>query len=113
MSLEAVVFHSDDKKRMNDFLGFPKQIYGSGELMQNRTDEAALLGGTHILSKYFKVTPILVYRGKKAVSRAAVTIYNDDNTAYIGLLKARMTALPQSFCSILPFGSRKKIQLRK
>lgn len=54
MSLEAVVFHSDDKKRMNDFLGFPKQIYGSGELMQNRTDEAALLGGTHILSKYLK-----------------------------------------------------------
>lgn len=88
MNLEAVVFNSDDKKRMNDFLGLPKHIYGLRELMQNRTDEAALLGGTHILSKYFKVTPILVYRGKKAVSRAVVTIYPDDNTAYIGFFES-------------------------
>ena len=78
MSLEAVIFNSDDKKRLKDFLGLPKHIYGSGELMQNLTDEASLLDGTHILSKYFKVIPILVYRGKKAVSRAVVTIYPDD-----------------------------------
>lgn len=88
MSLEAVIFNSDDKKRMNDFLGLPKHIYGSGELMQNLTDEASLLDGTHILSKYFKVIPILVYRGKKAVSRAVVTIYPDDNTAYIGFFES-------------------------
>lgn len=88
MSLEAVIFNSDDKKRMNDFLGLPKHIYGSGELMQSLTDEASLLDGTHILSKYFKVIPILVYRGKKAVSRAVVTIYPDDNTAYIGFFES-------------------------
>ncbi len=88
MSLEAVIFNSDDKKRMNNFLGLPKHIYGSGELMQNLTDEASLLDGTHILSKYFKVIPILVYRGKKAVSRAVVTIYPDDNTAYIGFFES-------------------------
>lgn len=88
MSLEAVIFNSDDKKRMNDFLGLPKHIYSLGELMQNLTDEAYLLDGTHILSKYFKVIPILVYRGKKAVSRAVVTIYPDDNTAYIGFFES-------------------------
>lgn len=88
MSLEAVVFSSDDKKRLKDFLGLPKRLYGSGELMQNRTDEEALLRGTHILSRYFKVVPILVYSGKKAVCRAAVTIYSDDSTAYIGLFES-------------------------
>lgn len=88
MSLEAVVFSSDDKKRLKDFLGLPKRLYGSGELMQNRTDEEALLRGTHILSKYFKAVPILVYSGKKAVSRAAVTIYPDDSTAYVGLFES-------------------------
>lgn len=88
MKLEAVIFNANDKKRLNDFLGLPKRLYSSGELMQSRTDEEALLGGTHILSGYFKVTPILVYRGKTAVCRAAVTVYPDDKTAYIGLFES-------------------------
>lgn len=88
MKLNAVTFTSDDKQRIKDFLALPKRIYAPNELMQNETDEAALLGGTHILSHYFTVTPILIYRGKKAVSRAVVTVYPDDTAAYIGFFES-------------------------
>lgn len=88
MKLEAIIFDANDKKHLKEFLELPKRLYGSNELMQNKTDEAALISGTHILSKYFRVTPILVCCGKRAVSRAAVTVYPDDKTAYIGLFES-------------------------
>lgn len=88
MSLTTVVFDSGDKKRTRDFIAFPRRIYSAGELMQSPADELALLNGTHILSRYFTVTPILIYRGSRVVSRAAVTLYPNDSTAYIGFFES-------------------------
>lgn len=86
MKLKAVVFNTDNKKCVRDFLALPKRLYSPKELTQNAADEAALLNGTHTLSHYFTVTPILVYRGERAVSRAVVTIYPD--VAYIGFFES-------------------------
>lgn len=86
--LKAVIFTSDDKKCMWDFLSLPKRLYAKNELMQNAADEAALLSGTHTLSHYFTVTPILVYRGERAVCRGVVTVYPDDTKAYLGFFES-------------------------
>ena len=88
MNLTTVIFDADNKKCVKDFLALPKRIYAKNELMQNDADEALLLNGTHILSRYFTVTPILVYRGETAVSRAAVTVYPNDSTAYLGFFES-------------------------
>ena len=88
MSLTVVVFDGGDKKRMRDFLALPRRIYSAGELTQSPADELALLNGTHALSRYFTVTPILIYRGDRAVSRVAVTIYPNDRTAYVGFFES-------------------------
>lgn len=88
MSLNAVIFNSDDKRSVKDFLKLPKRLYAPNELMQNEADELALLNGKHLLSRYFKVTPIMVYRGERAVSRAVVTVYPDDSAAYVGFFES-------------------------
>lgn len=88
MNLTTVIFDADNQKCIKDFLTLPKRIYAKNELMQNESDEAALLNGTHILSSYFTVAPILIYRGGTAVSRAVVTVYPDDSTAYLGFFES-------------------------
>lgn len=88
MNLKAVIFDGSDKKRTRDFLALPKRIYSKSELTQSPAEELALINGTHILSRYFTVTPILIYRGDRAVSRAAVTLYPNDSTAYLGFFES-------------------------
>lgn len=88
MILKEIVFSSNNKKAVKDFLSLPKRLYNKNKLTQNESDELALLCGTHILSRYFTVKPILVYRNGKAVSRAVVTLYPDDNTAYLGFFES-------------------------
>lgn len=88
MSLTAVVFDSGDKQRTRDFLALPRRIYSAGELTQSPADELTLLNGTHVLSRYFTVTPILIYRENRAVSRVAVTLYPNDSAAYVGLFES-------------------------
>ncbi len=88
MNLRAVVFDSGDKKRTRDFLALPKRIYSARELMQSPEEEFALLNGTHALSRYFTVIPILIYCENRAVSRAVITLYPNDSTAYIGFFES-------------------------
>lgn len=52
--------------------------------MQKRSDEIALLKGTHTLSNYFTFTAFLCYCDSKVVARCAVTIYTDKDEAYLG-----------------------------
>lgn len=56
--------------------------------MQKPADELALLKGTHTLSKYFTFTAFICYKGGKAVSRCAVTIYHDTGEAYLGFFES-------------------------
>ena len=88
MSLNAVIFGPHSKEHIKDFLDLPKRLYGSEELMQNKKEERAILKGTHVLSHYFTVTPILVYEGEKAVSRAILTVYPEDEIAYLGFFES-------------------------
>ena len=42
------------------FLNLPSRIYRKSEIMQKRSDEEALLKGTHTLSKYFSSLSITI-----------------------------------------------------
>lgn len=76
------------KSEYEDFLLLPSRIHNKSELMQKRTDELALLEGTHILSKYFTFTAFICYDDKKVVARCAVTIYPDKKEAYLGFFES-------------------------
>lgn len=88
MKEKYVIFTSDDTQQIEDFLALPKRLYDKKELMQNESEERAILTGTHVLSHSFTITPLLIYDGKKAVSRAIVTVYPDDDTAYLGFFES-------------------------
>lgn len=88
MSLNTVIFGPHSKEYIQEFLELPSRIYARQELMQNEEDERAILEGRHVLSHYFTVTPILVYEDGRAVSRIVVTIYPDDDTAYLGFFES-------------------------
>lgn len=102
---EAVVFGFEDKRRVRDFIALPKRLYAPEELTQSGAEELALLGGTHILSRYFTVVPILVYRGGRAVCRAAVTLYPDDAEAYLGFFESE----DDSAAARLLFGAAERV----
>lgn len=72
------------EKEYEDFLALPSRIHTKDKLMQKRSDELALLKGTHTLSKYFSFTAFLCYLENKIVARCAVTIYPDKDEAYLG-----------------------------
>lgn len=88
MKQNIVIFTPDDTQQVNDFLSLPRRLYAKNELMQNESEERAILTGTHVLSHSFTITPLLVYEGKKAVSRAIITIYPDEDTAYLGFFES-------------------------
>lgn len=88
MSLNAVIFGSRSKEHIKDFLDLPGRLYDREELMQNEKEERAILKGTHVLSHYFTATPILVYADGKAVSRGILTVYPEDEVAYLGYFES-------------------------
>lgn len=89
MSMRAVIFGPRSTEYIQDFLALPKRIYVKEELMQNEKEERAILRGTHVLSHYFTATPILVYEDERAVSRAVVTVYPEDDFAYLGFFESK------------------------
>lgn len=109
----AVVFDAEFKRCVKDFIALPKRLYSAHERTQSPDTELALLQGTHVLSRYFSVTPILVYRSGTAVSRAALTVYPDDSSAYLGFLRAKTTPKQPRCCSRPPSALLKKRAARK
>ena len=89
MGLQAVIFGPRSEEHINDFLALPKRIYVKEELMQNEKEERAILKGRHILSHYFTITPILVYEDGKVVSRGIVTVYPEDEFAFLGFFESK------------------------
>lgn len=82
-------FSSDDTKLLVEFLNLPRKLYNKKELMQNESEERAILNGTHILSKYFKVYPFVALDDQgKSVARCVLTAYPDRNRAYIGFFES-------------------------
>lgn len=75
-----------EKKYINEFIKLPNKIYSNNNT-QNIREVKALLEEKHPLSKYFKLHKFLIYQDGKCVGRFAITIYPNDNTAYIGFFE--------------------------
>lgn len=75
-----------EKKYIKDFINLPRKIYKENNT-ENANETKEILKEKHPLNKYFKIYKFLVYNEKKAVGRFAITIYPNDNTAYIGFFE--------------------------
>lgn len=80
---------SGDKELVRKFLELPGRLYTKKEIMQQPEEERRILEGTHVLSHYFTVFPLLVLdeRGT-AVSRAVLTVYPEDPEGYLGFFES-------------------------
>lgn len=92
MSLSAVIFGPRSKEYIREFLDLPSRIYARQELMQDAEEERKLLEGRHVLSHYFTVTPILIYEDRRAVSRGILTVYPDEDRAFLGFFESENNA---------------------
>ncbi len=81
----VIEFKKEDKEYIDEFLKLPKKLYSKKEIMQNEEEERQILEKKHILSKYFKIHRfLLIDKNGKALARAIVTFYENDENAYIG-----------------------------
>lgn len=85
----TVLSFSGEKDLINKFLELPRRLYTKKEMVQQPQEEQKILEGTHILSHYFKVFPLLVLDdGNRAVSRAVLTVYPEDPEGYLGFFES-------------------------
>ena len=75
------------ERYIRDFIRLPGQLYKAGENMENPNEVKKLLLGIHPLSKYFSLQKFLIYDGDRAVGRFVITVYPEDDTAYIGFFE--------------------------
>ena len=89
MNYKAITFSCQDKDSVQKFLELPGRLYSKKELMQQPEEERKILEGTHVLSHYFTVFPLLVLNEQNVpVSRAALTVYPEDTDAYLGFFES-------------------------
>ncbi len=128
MNYKVITFSEKDETAIRKFLELPGRLYTKKELMQQPEEERKILTGTHVLSHYFTVYPMLVFSdsghsvkaGSKPennrhalqngsipgtdlhipsadfisgkydtpVSRAVLTIYPEDQDAYLGFFES-------------------------
>ena len=75
-----------EKKYIKDFINLPNKIYKIN-CSENKKETKSILEGEHPLCKYFKLYKFLIYEKNCAVGRFAITIYPNDDTAYIGFFE--------------------------
>ena len=78
---------TDNRKYVRDFLSLPDKLYSKKENMESRETVRHLILGEHVLSKYFDLTAFVIYDGREAAGRFAITVYPGSDTAYIGLFE--------------------------
>lgn len=84
-----VITFSTEEPYIRKFLELPGRLYSKKEIMQQPEEERRILTGTHVLSHYFTVFPLLVLNGAgDPVSRAVLTVYPGDRTAYLGFFES-------------------------
>ena len=80
-----------DEQTIKDFLDIPKMLYEK-DCPQDKTLEYDILHHQHCLSNQFTIKPFVVYDvtpdGKTPVARCLVTLYKDDDIAYIGFFES-------------------------
>lgn len=80
------VLFNCEKKYVKEFINFSKKLYKKYN-NENSNELKSLLLGKHPLCKYFKLYKFLIYEKNKVVGRFAITIYPNDDTAYIGFFE--------------------------
>ena len=80
------VLFNYEKKYVKEFINFSKKLYKKDNT-ENSNELKSILLEKHPLCKYFKLYKFLIYEKKKVVGRFAITIYPNDDTAYIGFFE--------------------------
>lgn len=80
------VLFNCEKKYVKEFINFSKKLYKKYN-NENSNELKSILLGKHPLCKYFKLYKFLIYEKNKVVGRFAITIYPNDDTAYIGFFE--------------------------
>lgn len=71
------------------FLALPAKLYDRSQLVQNIGTEKAILEGRHPLSGDFEAIPFVVTGGGgEALARCLLTLYPDDDRAYVGFFES-------------------------
>lgn len=84
----VIQFEHTQTQYAEDFYALPKRLYTRRECMQDADTERALLAGTHILSRYFRVYPFLAYDDAgRTAARCVLTLY-PDGRAYVGYFES-------------------------
>lgn len=87
MAYRPVSGCTDEVKRR--FLELPRRLYDKADYVQNIGLEKELLDGSHVLSRYFSVLPIVVLdEAGQTLSRCILTFYEEDPCAYIGFFES-------------------------
>ena len=94
-----------EENYINDFLMIPKDLYSTRDIVQNEKEERELLLEKHLLSKYFKIYKLIVYKERSACARCIVTIYPEDDYSCIGFFES----INDIECSKLLFEEAKRI----
>lgn len=77
---------NDEKKYIRDFIRLPQKLYLENNV-ENSKEIRKILEGKHPLNKYFNIYKFLIYEENNVVGRFAITIYSNDNTAYLGFFE--------------------------
>lgn len=84
--LNVIEFQSQGQ-HIDSFLRLPGRLYDKKTLTQNETEERRILNGTHALSGSFYVHKFLLYDSGEAVGRFIITLYDNDDAAYLGFFE--------------------------
>ena len=87
-NLDVLAF-SQEEDLIRKFLELPGKLYTKKTCTQQPEEERRIVTGTHVLSHYFSVFPLLVLdEDGGALSRAVLTVYPHDPEAYLGFFES-------------------------
>lgn len=75
-------------KTLEAFVSFSTHLYEPAYQTENQTELRALLTTSHPLSHYFQVIPIWVVEDDHILARAVLSLYPDDDAAYLGYFES-------------------------
>ena len=82
--MSTIILSGLTYKIKRDFLKIPSIIYSKKDCPQDKKTEKLILNGKHIISKDIQIMPFVAYDDTKPVARCLVTLYKNDNKAYLG-----------------------------
>lgn len=83
-----MVRHGNTKDVVSGFLSLPSKLYSEKDCVQDLDTEKEILSGTHVLSHYFDVVPIVSFRDDEPVARCLRVVYHGSDVVYFGFFEA-------------------------